>query len=427
MRLLEPVRRSLRVLLVMAGAACAAAERDEYVPCADGASSDTAITDSAGVPVHVSGCLTTVRSIGWVVDSVPDLELGDDRADGHTFDGIRGISGLPGTRVAVLDRGSRELRYFSPQGNLLTRLGRKGKGPGEFEEPFMVRAPLSDSLLVFDNDLRRFTSFPVDGQGESHVRVATNPWLHRIRTPWGAVGGRMLLEDIVLDLNEIIKLGLYRQTLTVLWAGEPEGTDTVLATWPVDRLYIVQPEGRLRHSRVVPFSSYPSAAPTRTGAFVTDGNRFEILDFDTAGRLTRVLRVDRKRQLVTAHDLRLLREYEIESGRRTARSWEMFSGLPLPDSMPAFTALQVDRLGWLWAQLFTWDARQPTTWLVFDPTGQGRGTVQLPPGLEVHDIGEDYVLGMWKNEVGVEHVRRYRLTRLQPVASVEPALSVDRQ
>ena len=50
----------------------------------------------------------------------------------------------------------------------------------------------------------------------------------------------------------------------------------------------------------------------------------------------------------------------------------------------------------------------PTTegeavWTVFDPQGRIEGLVETPR-LEVFEIGEDYVLGLVEDEMGVEYV-----------------------
>ena len=36
-------------------------------------------------------------------------------------------------------------------------------------------------------------------------------------------------------------------------------------------------------------------------------------------------------------------------------------------------------------------------------------TVVRPPGFRPHDIGADYVLGVWRDELGIEFVRMYDL------------------
>lgn len=51
------------------------------------------------------------------------------------------------------------------------------------------------------------------------------------------------------------------------------------------------------------------------------------------------------------------------------------------------------------------------SWNVFSPAGELLGPVDLPARLEVFEIGSDYVLGHWLDELEVEHVRRYALIK----------------
>ena len=48
---------------------------------------------------------------------------------------------------------------------------------------------------------------------------------------------------------------------------------------------------------------------------------------------------------------------------------------------------------------------------MFDPRGVMLGSVYLPEGLRVTQIGDDFVLGIWQDEPGVESVRQYALTK----------------
>jgi hypothetical protein len=50
-------------------------------------------------------------------------------------------------------------------------------------------------------------------------------------------------------------------------------------------------------------------------------------------------------------------------------------------------------------------------WTVFSPEGRALGSVVTPPGLRVLEIGRDYVLGVWQDELDVEYVRMHRLDR----------------
>lgn len=50
-------------------------------------------------------------------------------------------------------------------------------------------------------------------------------------------------------------------------------------------------------------------------------------------------------------------------------------------------------------------------WSVFDATGTLRGEVEAPLGLEPYHIGDDFLLGTWRDELDVEFVRLYVLQK----------------
>ena len=48
---------------------------------------------------------------------------------------------------------------------------------------------------------------------------------------------------------------------------------------------------------------------------------------------------------------------------------------------------------------------------VFDAEGHVLGFVETPEGLEIHEIGEDYILGRVKDELGVDFIQVWPLDR----------------
>jgi hypothetical protein len=48
---------------------------------------------------------------------------------------------------------------------------------------------------------------------------------------------------------------------------------------------------------------------------------------------------------------------------------------------------------------------------VFDPAGVYLGDVEMPERFRVFQIGADFVLGQWRDEDDVEHVRLYPLIK----------------
>jgi hypothetical protein len=53
----------------------------------------------------------------------------------------------------------------------------------------------------------------------------------------------------------------------------------------------------------------------------------------------------------------------------------------------------------------------PEQWIVFDTDGSLLGTVGMPRGFQVFQIGPDFVLGRARDDLDVEYIRLYELIR----------------
>ncbi|UCG87517.1 MAG: hypothetical protein JSW71_02940 [Gemmatimonadota bacterium] len=100
-------------------------------------------------------------------------------------------------------------------------------------------------------------------------------------------------------------------------------------------------------------------------------------------------------------------EIEDANDRRDAR--ERYDEMPVAEMMPAYAELEVDDVGNLWVRNYDPDSDLSQTWTVFDPDGQMLGAVRMPADLRVTHIGVDFVLGVWRDDLDVEHVRLYEL------------------
>ena len=84
-----------------------------------------------------------------------------------------------------------------------------------------------------------------------------------------------------------------------------------------------------------------------------------------------------------------------------------------PATLPPFKSLELQEGGRVWMEAYDpgREADGPSRWIVADSAGRGGlvGIVELPPGFEPYDIGADYVLGVWRDEFGIEYVRVYDL------------------
>jgi hypothetical protein len=119
--------------------------------------------------------------------------------------------------------------------------------------------------------------------------------------------------------------------------------------------------------------------------------------------------VDQMKQ--AALDARKERTGTITAQMRTQVE-QAYAERPFPETMPAYRSLLFDSQGDLWVQEFDAVAdAQPPRWTVFDPTGQMLGTVTMPLRFTPYDIGSDYILGRWRDDLDVEHVQLYGLTK----------------
>jgi len=365
--------------------------------------------DSAGVMISVNTVSGSISATGWKVDPVPDLILGDAGTPSGTLYRIQGVEGLASGGTLVVDGGSRELRFFDVRGHILERVGGQGAGPGEFEDPVLVPWTDQDSLLVFDKRLPRFQVFSSGGEYSGAFRHL-NGWPAGRVPPVGALQMQALFEVRRLREGEEseARSRLKQAFGEYFWYDMRNAERTALMSFVVDWAY--ETSGGTSD---VPFSPTPTAAVGPRGAWITNGRDFEIRCFDSQGKIRHLIRVDEPKRPVTPRMVQtridvLTAQYPEMERHRLERK---YSEVPLPDSLPAIQSLLVDDTGWLWAQRYQWDPSRPKEWIVFDKDGRAHGTVETPSGLDVKWIGQDRILGIWLDNLGVEYVRQHGLHR----------------
>ena len=142
-------------------------------------------------------------------------------------------------------------------------------------------------------------------------------------------------------------------------------------------------------------------------------DEYEIGTYAMNGDLVVLVRRDVINRAITDNHVRGLRDQYLddlfEPDEIRARL-EEFDGLPIPETMPAYGNIVVDPDGFLWVEEYRLRDEAPE-WTVFDRDNRMLGTVEVPEGLTVHQIGRDFVLGTWQDEFDVEHVRVYDLVK----------------
>jgi hypothetical protein len=141
---------------------------------------------------------------------------------------------------------------------------------------------------------------------------------------------------------------------------------------------------------------------------------YEINVFEPSGGLVRIIRVPLPLVEVTdAHLDGLLEEWldRLPSPDMAPAFRSGFSQTPHAETMPAFEDLLLDSEGCVWVEDVHIPGDTLRTWTVFDDEGVPLTRLSLPTSNRVLEIGEDYVLAVYDDDLGVEYVRSYPLTR----------------
>jgi hypothetical protein len=126
----------------------------------------------------VTGATVSAQT-SWTLGVAPLFAVGgSDAGPDRELNLVSGAMRLPDGRVVVANGKPLELRVYSAKGALLTRMGRKGQGPGEFRGGLDLIAASGDSVVVFTGG-SRWEVFRIDGK---LIREWTTPYADRPQT-----------------------------------------------------------------------------------------------------------------------------------------------------------------------------------------------------------------------------------------------------
>lgn len=357
----------------------------------------------------------TANTEPWQLSDRPVLTLGAVEGTGpDVFGSVAGAVRLSSGAVMIADGKGLNVRLFSSDGEFLNSTGRRGGGPGEFQTMQSMGRCAGDSVFIYDPAQFRVSVFASSGTLARivDVREATNSgappyaffcnnagviaFLHRPppRPPAGEGPHR---DDVAITL--VLR----------------DGAVVHLGNFPASERYFdgsqdfPRPLGRRTSIAIGSDVVYLG-----TGDYVGTGDAFEVAVFSLRGERTRTVRETIPRTSVTAtHVAQFINEQvarrSSQDARRAAR--EFYAGLEYPATFPAFGRLMVDPAANLWIEQYTVPGEEVTLWRVYSRGGAPISTLELPTGFQLMEAGADYVLGVWRNYLGVEFVRIYELIK----------------
>jgi hypothetical protein len=377
--------------------------------------------DSAGIRIveHAGEA-----PVAWNVARAPSLSIGV--ADGDSMELLYRVSGalaVGADEIVIANGAAPFLRWFDRHGRFLRAVGRAGAGPGEFQgseggianiAAFWPVGP--DSMATWETGLMRMQVFGPSGSYVRAVTIQPPDWIGRSAFPH--IVGRMGREGFVAYIWTIGAprnvSGTWRDSMMYArWRGDGAFADTI-ALLPGMELHNSEFMGERAPGRV-PFGKPIAGAADATGFYYGAGDAYEILAYDTSGRLRMILRRDTPPRPigdvdVEAYVQEALREAPEDPQVRPA--WERtLRAAPFPTSLPAYRRMRTDRQGNLWVQDYGLPGDQEATWNVFDAQGAWLATVRLPSDWQIQDIGNDYILVVTRSELDVEVVQLFALDR----------------
>jgi hypothetical protein len=384
--------------------------------CQDTSPHDSGFTvrDSAGVQILQSARPAWEPGSGWALALDPGLEIGLlEGPEEYVFDRIGQVFLLSDGRLAASNWRTWEIRYFGGDGIFLEAVGGAGEGPGEFLSMRMWRGR-ADSLLVFDGRLNRVSVIDPQGAFVRVIPVTMEPGLGYPSAVGSTHDGGLFVTSGTGGFGAGASGLLEGSEIIFSRYGPDGGFRNVIAKFPMGPQWAHTSGGRTT-AGAIPFSvGWPVHAWDPGHALLGLGGEAEIEVWDPDGSLDRVIRWGSEPRSVGDQEIakyreELLASYEDPNQKRFWQGW--LREVPFPDAFPTFDNLLIDSTGHLWVEQFTPSWEESRTWTILSPEGEWLGDLDTPPALRITEIGTDYVLGVWRDELDVEYVRMYALDR----------------
>ncbi|MEO8453146.1 MAG: hypothetical protein ABI647_25375 [Gemmatimonadota bacterium] len=149
---------------------------------------------------------------------------------------------------------------------------------------------------------------------------------------------------------------------------------------------------------------------------IATAERFGFDLYSPAGRLLRRIQRPYTEVAVTQADAEKQIEVWVSSfpagmEERKRQFRDIFERAPRPKTKPPYDRLIVSQTGEVWIREYgePYSRERPGSYSVFDRTGQWLAQVAVPMGVDPKWIGAEELLGTWRDEDDVMHVRIYRI------------------
>lgn len=358
----------------------------------------------------------------WALDSMAGVRIGAVvGAPEYQFSRISYAARLSDGRLVVYDGASSELRWFGPEGAFLFRAGGRGEGPGEFLSVVSATVTPEDSVVLYDFRNQRLTWFGPEGSLSRTLRLELHPMAVAL-VPFGH--SRLVISEERPAFNfGGEEYNYVRDSVLVLVAGgSAQPLDTLMhrsgrgaATW------VEYTDGEPTGTRQfgLPFGNLTLLGATSDEVVLIEDSRPELTFFNDEGEPVRLahrsdldppsLSTDLHQEYVS-HAIRRARDGGFPEQPAAEGAEGLLEVIPEDKRVASFDRMLTDPVSerlWVRDYVFEWNVGEAQDWTVHDAAGQVLGRVRTPPGLEVMQVAPNHVVGVERDEMGVEYVVAY--------------------
>jgi len=316
-----------------------------------------------------------------------------DGAEEYTFGKIASVAADGSGTVYVADGIGSAVMAYDPQGKFLGKLGREGRGPGEFryirdlttvDDRLLVRGAFKTSEFrrrqqsrFADSLIREWSIRGLDSPLASRAKASRHLYI----TP-SYTYRDFLIRGYFYAVFDT--LGNVNDTIAVPPMPHPEFSGR--ANYPVNEQGFGQAVEGVNRS---PFEPAPSwDIDVRGHVFFSHGDRYEILEFAPTGDTVNVIRVtSAPRRVPTAAHRDSARSFfsrldsiPVPLDRMRGMS-DLARRREIPRSLPEIQSITVDDAGNLWVRRWPREGKQETLFDVWSSTGERLRVIEIPADL----------------------------------------------
>lgn len=333
---------------------------------------------------------------------------------------IVGVVRYPSGHIAIADGGSTAVHIFTDSGDFLRTLGGPGPGPREFGSLWAVFRVGGSSLVGVDG-LGRGEIFSVHGRHAATVPIRMSPTGQRIR-PLGYFQDGSYLGYVLLPVD--VGSGQTALQEARLFVVDPESGG--LNTLGIVRAQTVA-RARAGPPRPLVYGPRLHAAVSGDSYCLGFSDEYAITCFDRGGdHELRLQRRGAERRPVTESDRRTYFS-GMDAANPGPRGAEFRRALRqrtrFASHMPPFGRIVLSSDGHIWVGPVVPDdetlgelnspPETPQRWSVYSRDGGWRADVVLPAGFRLMDAGPRSVVGVTRDETGVERIAIYPVQRVE--------------